>query len=71
MGHFDGLDEGLLLDFLAFALDHHDVRLGGGDDEFEIGVLHLAADRVDDVLAIYARDAHLGDGSGEVDVGHG
>ena len=71
VGEFDGLEHVLLADFLHFAFDHHDVFLGCGDHQFEVGVLVLAEGRVDDPLAVDPCDADFGDGTAEGQVGSG
>ena len=56
---------------LGAGLDHHDGVSGAGDDEVELGLLHLAGQRVDHELAVDAADADGADGALEGDLADG
>ena len=71
VGELDGLEHVVLGHLVHLALDHHDVLLGGGDHQFEVGVLHLGEVRVDDEFTANAAHAHLGNRTAERQVGGG
>ena len=68
VGHFEGLEQVGLAHFLHFALDHHDVLLGGAHHDVHVGVFELLERGVDHVLAVDAGHAHLRDGAFERNV---
>ncbi len=71
VGELDGLEHVVLGDFLHFTLDHHDVLLGGGDHQFEVGALRILEAGVDDELAVNAGHADFGDRTLERQVARG
>ncbi len=71
VGGLEGAEHDVLGDLFHLAFDHHDVVLGGGDDEVEVSALDVLHRGVDDVLAVEVADAHLGDGAVEGDVADG
>ncbi len=64
------LDHVFFLALLRLAFHHHDVLLGGGDDEVHVGVLQLRAGRVDHELAVDAANAHFRDDFLDRNVAH-
>ena len=71
VGGLEGVQHHVLADLLHLAFHHHDVVLGGGHDEVEVGALDILHRRVDDVLAVEVAHAHLADGAVEGDVADG
>jgi hypothetical protein len=58
------VDDDVLGNLLASALDHHDGVAAGGHDQIEFGTLALGEGRVDDKLAIHASHAHASERPG-------
>ena len=61
MASHDGLQHDLFGKLLGLGLDHQHRVLGAGDDEVEVGVLHLFERRVDDEFALDPADAGAAD----------
>ena len=60
--HLHRLEEFVLGGFEAGALDHHDRVLGSGDHDLQVAHLEVVEGRVDEPVAVAARDADAGDG---------
>ncbi len=71
VGELDGLEHVVLGHLVHLTLDHHDVLLGGGDHEVQVGALVVLETGVDHELAVDAGDADLGDRTAERQVGGG
>ena len=71
MGGLEGVKHHVLADLFHLAFHHHDVVLGGGHDEVEVGALNVLHGGVDDVLAVEVAHAHLANGAVEGNVAHG
>jgi hypothetical protein len=63
------IENDALLDFPRARFDHHDRRIGPGNDEIEIGEIALGVRRIDDDLAIHVADANRADRVEERDLG--
>ena len=69
MAQHDRFQHGLLGELLGFRLDHQHGVLRAGDDEIELGKLHLLDRRIEFELTVDAADARAADGSHERDAG--
>ena len=57
----DGAEHDVLAQFLGFQLDHQHGFGGAGDDEVELGFLHLVEVRVEHIFAVDVADAGAAD----------
>ena len=71
VGELDGLEHVVLGNLVHLTFHHHDVLLGGGDHQVEVGAGAVGEVGVDDELSVDAGDAHLGDRAAERQVGGG
>ena len=71
VGELDGLEHVVLGNLVHLTFDHHDIFLGGGDHEVQVGALACLETGIDDELAVDAGDAHFGDRAAERQVGGG
>ena len=69
MAEHDGAEHQILAEFLGFGLDHQHGVGGAGDDQVELGFLHLVDMRVEHVFAVDVADAGAADRAHEGDAG--
>ena len=71
VGELDGLEHVVLGHLVHLTFDHHDVLLGGGDHQVEVGAGAVGETGIDHELAVDAGDTDLGNRTAEGQVGGG